>query len=88
MSDFFNPERPNQEKMYDFTASSDPWQLFGLWMSEAEKAEINDPEAMSLATVDADGLPNVRIVLLKGWDERGFAFYTNYESVKGRELLN
>ena len=48
--------------------------------------EINDPNAMSLATVDRTGLPNVRVVLLKGWDETGFVFYTNLESQKGEEL--
>lgn len=86
MSDFFNPERANPAEKDNFTMHSDPWRLFDLWMADAEKAEVNDPEAMSLATVDADGLPNVRVVLLKGWDERGFAFYTNFESAKGQEL--
>ena len=59
--------------------------LFAAWIEEA-KAEPRDPNAMALATVDADGLPNVRMVLLKGVDERGFVFYTNTESQKGREL--
>jgi pyridoxamine 5'-phosphate oxidase len=55
-------------------------------MDEAEKHEINDPNAMCLATVDSDGLPNARMVLLKGFDDDGFIFYTNGESAKGREL--
>ena len=66
--------------------SSSPYTLFTQWMAEAEKSEINDPNAMALATADAHGRPNVRMVLLKGWDESGFTFYTNLESTKGREL--
>lgn len=60
--------------------------LFGAWLSEATASEPRDPTAMTLATVDADGLPDARIVLLKGVDERGFVFYTNIDSQKGREL--
>ena len=60
--------------------------LFEEWFAEAGKSEANDPNAMALATVDAEGLPDVRMVLLKGWDENGFVFYTNEESAKGREL--
>lgn len=71
----------------DFLQATDPWSLFVEWYSAAVAREINDPNAMSLATVDMDGFPNVRIVLLKGHDERGFVFYTNYESQKGTELL-
>ena len=56
-------------------------------MKEAEASEINDPNALALATVDETGLPNVRMVLLKGYDVHGFVFYTNFESQKGRELL-
>ena len=70
----------------DFTAEDDPLVLFRRWMAEAEKTEPADPEAMAVATVDADGLPNVRMILLKGADERGFVFYTNCESAKGCEL--
>ena len=70
----------------DFTAARDPLALFGLWLEEAAASEINDPNAVSLATVDAAGMPNLRTVLLKGHDARGFAFYTNFEGVKGREL--
>lgn len=70
----------------DFTEATDPLALFGAWMKDAESAEPIDPEAMALATVDADGLPNVRMILLKGADERGFVFYTNCDSAKGLEL--
>jgi pyridoxamine 5'-phosphate oxidase len=71
----------------DFTSADDPFQLFREWMAEAETSEINDPNAMALSTVDADGLPNARMVLLKGFDQRGFVFYTNTQSAKGGELL-
>ena len=76
----------------DFSAADEPFALFHAWMSEAEKSEISDPNAMSVATVDPSGLPNVRTLLLKGVDdasspERGFVFYTNFESAKGQELL-
>lgn len=70
----------------DFTQAGEPWALFRAWMTEAQASEPNDPNAMALATVDADGLPNVRMVLLKSADETGFVFYTNVESAKGREL--
>jgi pyridoxamine 5'-phosphate oxidase len=70
----------------DFTAAEDPFALFQTWLKEAEKAEPADPEAMAVATVDADGLPNVRMILLKGADARGFVFYTNTGSAKGNEL--
>ncbi|MBZ9934785.1 pyridoxamine 5'-phosphate oxidase [Mesorhizobium sp. BR1-1-16] len=73
--------------MSDFTDATNPFGLFAEWLLEAEKSEPNDPNAMALATVDADGLPDVRMVLLKDFDESGFVFYTNYESAKGRELL-
>ena len=71
----------------DFTAADDPFALFQAWFKDAEAHEPNDPNAMALATADPSGLPNVRMVLLKGADETGFVFYTNYESAKGRELL-
>ncbi|WP_174219257.1 pyridoxamine 5'-phosphate oxidase [Microvirga sp. 17 mud 1-3] len=77
----------NQLKSGDFTEVDEPWTLFAAWLEEATRSEPNDPNAMALATVDADGLPNVRMVLLKGFDENGFVFYTNTESNKGRELL-
>jgi pyridoxamine 5'-phosphate oxidase len=71
----------------DFTEENEPFTLFGSWLEEAKKSEINDPNAVALATVDPDGLPNVRMVLLKGFDADGFVFYTNFESQKGREIL-
>ena len=65
---------------------ADPHALFDTWFAEARAAEPNDPDAMALATADATGAPSVRMVLLKGHDERGFVFYTNGESRKGGEL--
>jgi pyridoxamine 5'-phosphate oxidase len=75
----------------DFTTAEDPFALFEAWFAEAKSHEPNDPNAMALATVDPDGLPNVRMVLLNGFDAagtpaRGFVFYTNLESAKGREI--
>ena len=76
----------------DFAETGDPFALFETWLADATRHEPNDPNAMALATVDGDGLPNVRMVLLKGLDAadrgpaRGFVFYTNWESAKGREL--
>jgi pyridoxamine 5'-phosphate oxidase len=64
----------------------DPFALFESWLKEALKSEVNDANAMNLATVDADGMPNCRMVLLKGVDPAGFVFYTNTHSAKGREL--
>lgn len=75
-------------KSRDFTESDDPLVLFEAWFAEAKTAELNDPEAMALATVDATGLPDVRIVLMKEASERGFVFYTNEESAKGGELTS
>jgi pyridoxamine 5'-phosphate oxidase len=77
----------NQLTTGDFTEAKEPWLLFAAWMEEATRAEPADPNAMALATVDPDGLPNVRMVLLKSADPSGFVFYTNTESAKGRELL-
>jgi pyridoxamine 5'-phosphate oxidase len=65
---------------------ADPFVQFARWMAEAEAAEPNDPNAMTLATATPDGRPSARIVLLKGWDARGFVFYTNTQSRKGGEL--
>ena len=64
----------------------DPFELFAHWLEDAKKKEPNDANAMALATADEDGLPDVRMVLLKGVDERGFIFYTNLESAKGLQL--
>ena len=66
--------------------TADPHELFETWFAEARAAEPNDAEAMALATADEAGRPSVRMVLLKGHDERGFAFYTNAESRKGGEI--
>jgi pyridoxamine 5'-phosphate oxidase len=76
----------------DFAAADEPFTLFEAWFADAKASELNDPNAMALATVDASGAPNVRMVLLKGLDPadhaaRGFVFYTNFESAKGVELL-
>ena len=70
----------------DFTLAADPLALFGDWFAQANASEPNDPNAMSLATVDATGLPDLRMVLLKGHDALGFVFYTNSHSAKGRQL--
>ena len=86
MSDTAPIEHPTWLTSGDFTEADEPLRLFQAWFDEAVKSEPRDPNAMSLATVDADGMPDVRTVLLKGIDERGFVFYTNTESQKGREL--
>lgn len=67
-------------------AATDPIDQFSRWWDEALRAEVVEPNAMTLASADADGKPAARTVLLKGFDARGFVFYTNYESRKGREL--
>lgn len=79
-------EAPNPLTSGDFTLADEPFRLFSEWLSDAERSEPNDPNAMTLATVDETGLPDARMVLLKGLDERGFVFFTNTESAKGREL--
>ncbi|MBL8584441.1 MAG: pyridoxamine 5'-phosphate oxidase [Rhizobiaceae bacterium] len=71
----------------DFAASVDPFALFADWLQDASRSEPNDPNAVALATVDGDGLPDVRMVLLKGFDHAGFVFYTNFESAKGTQIL-
>jgi len=71
----------------DFTEADEPLQLFGAWLEEAILSEPNDPTGVALATVDPEGLPDVRMVLLKGFDALGFVFYTNFESSKGRQIL-
>lgn len=67
--------------------ADDPFALTRAWMDEAAQTEPSDPNAMSLATVDESGLPNVRVVLLKEIEDDAFVFYTNYDSAKGRELI-
>ncbi|MEM7320424.1 MAG: pyridoxamine 5'-phosphate oxidase [Pseudomonadota bacterium] len=69
-------------------SGDDPFVIARRWLSEAEKTEPNDANAIALATVDPDGLPNARMVLLKDIEDRAFVFYTNYDSAKGRELTS
>lgn len=70
----------------DFHAETDPFPVFEEWLEEAKASEPNDPNAMALATADPDGLPDVRMVLMNGYDSRGIVFYTNLGSAKGLEL--
>jgi len=86
MSDSTSIQHPSWLTSGDFTEAEEPLRLFAAWFDDAKRTEPRDPDAMALATVDPDGLPNVRMVLLKGYDERGFVFYTNVDSQKGREL--
>ena len=72
----------------NFLEVTDPYGVFERWLKQANAYEINDPNAMALSSVDFSGLPNVRVVLLKSWDEKGFVFYTNMESQKGEEVLH
>ena len=71
----------------EISAGTDPFELFQTWFDEAVTAEINDPDAIALASVNADGMPSVRMVLLRQWSEDGFLFFTNYQSRKSGELL-
>ena len=71
----------------EIAPNTDPFTLFQTWFDEAVAAEINDPDAMAIATVDESGMPSVRMVLLKEWSPAGFVFYTNYESRKSGELI-
>lgn len=75
-----------QENRSGIFAGEDPFEIARRWLAEAEATEINDPNAIALSTVDADGLPNVRMVLLKEIEDKAFVFYTNYESAKGQEI--
>ena len=70
----------------DFSAADEPFSLFDDWFKDASAGEINDPNGMALATAGVDGLPDVRMVLLKGRDAGGFVFFSNRESAKGRQL--
>jgi pyridoxamine 5'-phosphate oxidase len=86
------PSHPKGPEPGDFAEAAEPFALFERWLKDAEQHEPADPTAMALATVDRDGRPNVRMVLLKALDppgrqNRGFVFYTNYESAKGSELI-
>ena len=71
----------------EIATGTNPFNLFQSWFDEAVAAEINDPDAIALASVNADGMPSVRMVLLRQWSEGGFLFFTNYESRKAGELL-
>src|SRR6478609_6804741 len=86
MTDTTSIQHPTPLTSGDFTAAEEPYALFGEWFAEAVKSEPNDPNAMALATVDAEGLPDVRMVLMKGYDNDGFVFYSHIDSAKGREL--
>ena len=76
------------DRPMDWLKADEPIGLFESWLSKAAETEPNDPNAMSLATVDASGVPDARIVLLKGLDQRGFVFYTNSQSAKGEQLAH
>jgi len=86
MSDTAPITHPSWLTSGDFADADEPLRLFAAWFDDAKQAEPVDPDAMALSTVDGDGLPNVRMVLLKGFDDRGFVFYTNQASQKGQEL--
>ena len=86
MSESASIQHPNGLTSGDFTEADEPLRLFAAWFSDATRSEPSDPSAMTLATIDSDGLPNARMVLMKGFDEQGFVFYTNLDSQKGREL--
>jgi pyridoxamine 5'-phosphate oxidase len=86
MTDTTSIKHPTPLTSGDFTEADEPFTLFAEWFAEACKSEPSDPNAMALATVDADGLPDVRMVLMKGFDAEGFVFYSHVASTKGREL--
>jgi pyridoxamine 5'-phosphate oxidase len=88
MTDAASIEHPGWLTGGDFTEAEEPWRLFAAWFADAERAEPVNPNAMTLATVDGDGLPNARMVLLKGFDENGFVFYSHLDSAKGHELAD
>lgn len=92
MAEDKKPEYYKGPQAGDFSEADEPLDMFAQWFAEAKAHEINDPNAMAIASVDETGMPNVRMVLMNGFDpaghpERGFLFYTNFESAKGRELL-
>jgi pyridoxamine 5'-phosphate oxidase len=86
MSDSAPIETPKELTSGDFTEAEEPLRLFAAWFEEANRSEPSLAEAMTFATVDPEGLPNARMLLLKGFDERGFVFYSNLDSQKGQEL--
>jgi pyridoxamine 5'-phosphate oxidase len=75
-----------RDELDESASQADPFAQFGQWLDQALKAELPEPNAMTLATVGADGRPSTRVVLIKGCDARGIVWYTNYDSRKGREL--
>jgi pyridoxamine 5'-phosphate oxidase len=87
MTDKLDENYATTPQAADFAEAEEPFTLFADWLKDATASEVNDAEAMALATVDKSGMPNVRMVLLKAAGPDGFTFYTNYESAKGRELL-
>jgi pyridoxamine 5'-phosphate oxidase len=86
MSDTAPIEHPTWLTGGDFTQADEPVRLFAAWFAEAKRAEPVNPDAMTVATVGADGMPNARTLLMKSFDGRGFVFFTNTESIKGHEL--
>ena len=88
MTDTVTSKHPTELTPGDFTAAEEPFALFAEWFAEARTSEPNDPNAMALATVDADGLPDLRMVLMKDYDASGFVFYSHIASAKGRELAH
>ena len=77
-----------RDELDEEASAADPLLQFGTWFQQALKAELPEPNAMTLATVGADGRPSTRVVLIKGYDDRGLVWYTNYHSRKGRELAH
>src|ERR1700744_1432666 len=86
MTDTTSIKNPSPLTSGDFTQAGEPFALFAEWFAEAVKSEPNDPNGMALATVDENGMPDVRMVLMKGYDAAGFVFYSHVASAKGREL--
>lgn len=75
-------------QLHETNIDNNPYKQFGIWLDEAINAEVEEPTAMALATISTKGFPSARMVLLKGYDEKGFVFYTNYESRKGNHIKN
>jgi pyridoxamine 5'-phosphate oxidase len=76
----------DRDSLDESHAAADPFEQFKGWIADALAAELKEPNAMTLATVDAHGHPSARVVLLRGWDTRGFVFFTNYDSAKGHDM--
>lgn len=82
----YQENAPSDKNLIEEVAN--PFEIFTAWFKDAKEHEINDPNAMCISSVDESGMPDARMVLLKDYDERGFVFYTNFESAKGREILS